>query len=162
MADPSVTINRITLEEIASVLEIQRDCYDEGYIEDSRTFTRMITVYPQGCLGVSVGDMLAAYVFFHPYRDDVVKPLDLSLVLNGTEDCMYLHDIAVHHRYRGMGLAGMLMERVDHETRRGGFEAQCLVAVQSSQDYWGNYGFKIVRTIEGYGKSQAYYMKRNL
>jgi ribosomal protein S18 acetylase RimI-like enzyme len=162
MADPLATINRITLTEIASVLEIQRDCYGEGYIEDSRTFTRMITAYPQGCLGATVGGILAAYAFFHPYRDNVVKPLDLALVLNGTEDCMYLHDIAVHHRYRGKGLARMLMERVDHETRGGGFEVQCLVAVQNSQEFWRKHGFNKVRMIESYGESPAYYMKRNL
>ncbi len=162
MADPHVTINRITSEEIASVLGIQRDCYGEGYIEDSRTFTRMIAAYPQGCLRVSVGDILAAYVFFHPYLENVVKPLDLALVLSGTEDCMYIHDIAVHHRHRGMGITRMLMERVDHETRRGGFNVQCLVAVQNSQDFWGKHGFKKVRSIESYGESPAHYMKRNL
>jgi ribosomal protein S18 acetylase RimI-like enzyme len=162
MADPTGTIQRITLNEIASVLKIQRDSYVEAYIENSRMFTQMISVYPQGCLGVSVGGMLAAYVFFHPYRDNLVKLLDLLLVLNGTEDYMYLHDIAVYHRYRGMGLARMLMERVDHETRREGFEVQCLVAVQNSQEYWKKYGFEILRTIEGYGKCPAFYMKRNL
>jgi len=162
MADPVVTINQITLEQIAFVLEIQMDCYDEGYIENSSTFTRMITAYPRGCLGASVDGILASYAFFHPYHDNVVKPLDLSLVLNGTEDCMYLHDIAVHHRYRGIGLTRMMMESVDHETRRGGFKVQCLVAVQNSQDFWRKYGFNIVRTIESYGESPAYYMKRNL
>ncbi len=162
MADPPVTINRITLEEIPSVLEIQRDCYGGGYIEDSRTFTRMIAAYSQGCLGATVGGILAAYVFSHPYRENVVKPLDLALVLNGAEDCMYLHDIAVHHRHRGKGLTRMLMERVDHETRRGGFEVQCLVAVQNSQEFWRKHGFKTVRMIESYGDSPAYYMKRNL
>ena len=162
MADPVVTLNRITLEHIADVLEIQRDCYDEWYIEDIGTFTRMITVYPRGCLGGSVDGILGSYAFFHPYHNDVVKPLDLSLVLNGTEDCMYLHDIAVHHKYRGMGLTRMLMESVDHETRRGGFKVQCLVAVQNSQDFWRKYGFKIVRTIESYGGSPAYYMRREL
>ena len=162
MADPVIGINRITLEDIPFVLEIQRDCYGEEYIEGSRTFTRMITVYPQGCLGVSVGGILVAYVFFHPYHEDVVKPLDLSLVLNGTEDCMYLHDIAVHHRYRGMSYTRMLMERVDDETRRGGFEVQCLVAVQNSQVFWRKHGFKMVRMIESYGESPARYMKRSL
>jgi ribosomal protein S18 acetylase RimI-like enzyme len=161
MVVPSVTINRIKLDEIGSVLDIQRICYGEGYLEDSQTFSRMIDVYPQGCLGVSVGGVLVGYVFFHPFHDNAVKPLDLSLVLDGTEDCMYLHDIAVHHRYRGMGLARMLMERVDRETRRDGFKAQCLVAVQNSQEFWEKYGFKTVRTSESYGGSPAHYMKRN-
>ncbi len=45
---------------------------------------------------------------------------------------------------------------------RGGFEVQCLVAVQNSQEFWGKYGFKTVRTIESYGESPAHYMKRIL
>jgi ribosomal protein S18 acetylase RimI-like enzyme len=61
-----------------------------------------------------------------------------------------------------MGLARMLMESVDQETRRGGFEVQCLVAVQNSQDFWKKYGFKIVRMVEGYGESPAYYMRARL
>ncbi len=162
MADPVASINRITLGEIAFVLEIQQDCYGDGYIEDSSTFTQMITIHPQGCLGVSVDSSLAGYVFFHPYRENVVKPLDFSLDLDGTEDCMYLHDMAVHHRYRGMGLTRILMEWVDHETRRRGFEVQCLVAVQDSRDFWRKYEFRTVRKIERYGEGPAYYMRRYL
>jgi GNAT superfamily N-acetyltransferase len=162
MADPHVTIHRITSDEVVNVLEIQRDCYGEGYLEGCRTFTRMIAAYPQGCLGVSVDGILAAYVFFHPYHENLVKPLDHALELNGTEDCMYLHDIAVHPRHRGKGITRMLMERVDQETRRGGFDVQCLVTVQNSHEFWGKHGFKIVRMIESYGESRAHYMKRNL
>ncbi len=162
MADSIVSINRVTLGEIAFVLDIQRDCYGEGYIEDSRTFTQMITIHSQGCLGVSVDGSLAGYVFFHPYRENVVKPLVFSLDLDGTEDCMYLHDMAVHHLYPGMGLTRMLMERVDHEMRRRGFEVQCLVAVQDSRDFWRKYDFRTVRKIVRYGEGPAYYMKRYL
>jgi GNAT superfamily N-acetyltransferase len=162
MADPVVSINRITLGEIAFVLDIQQDCYGEGYIEDSHTFTLMIAIHPQGCLGVNVDGSLAGYVFFHPYRENVVKPLDFSHNLDGTEDCMYLHDMAVHHRYRGMGLTRMLMERVDHETKRRGFEVQCLVAVQNSRDFWSKYEFITVRKIVRYGEGPAYYMIRYL
>jgi len=162
MVDSVISINQISLGEIESVLEIQRDCYGEGYIEDSGTFTRMIAVYPQGCLGVSVGGIRAGYVFFHPYHDNIVKPLDFQLALDGREDCMYLHDIAVHPRYRGMGLTRLLMEGFDRETRGEGFNVQCLVAVQGSQEFWRSNGFEVVREIESYGESPTYYMKRDL
>jgi len=122
----------------------------------------MIAIYPQGCLGVNVDGNLAGYVIFHPYRENVVKPLDFSLDLDGTEDCMYIHDIAVRRRYRGMGLTRMLMERVDHESKRGGFDVQCLVAVQDSRDFWRKFEFRTVRIIERYGEGPAYYMKRSL
>ena len=162
MAHPVGEIDRITSGEVTSVLEIQRDCYSEWYLEDSRMFEQMIAVYPQGCLGVKVDGVLAAYAFFHPYREDAVKPLDDSLTLDGGEDCMYLHDFAVHPRFRGMGFTRMLMERVDHETWNEGFDVQCLVAVQDSKGFWMNYGFEPVRQVEGYGGGPAHYMKRSL
>lgn len=162
MVDPEVSINRIVPSEIPLVLEIQRDCYGEEYIEDSVTFARMIAVYPQGCLGVSVGGNLAGYVFFHPFHENVVKPLDHPLALDGTEDCMYLHDIAVHPRYRGMAFTRALLERFDLETGNEGFNVQCLVSVQGSQEFWRNHGFEVVRKIEGYGETPAYYMIRDL
>lgn len=162
MAKPIVTINRITPEQIPFVLEIQRNSYSERYIENSHIFTQMITVYPQGSLGVWVEGIFAAYIFFHPYHSNRIKPLNLSLVLNGKEDCMYLHDMAVHQNYRGMAITRILMDRVDHETRRENFEVQYLVAVQNSRDYWIKYGFKTVTMIESYGENPAYYMKRNL
>ena len=161
MADPAVTINRIAPNEIASVLEIQRDCYGEGYIESGSTFTQMIAVYPQGCLGVSVDGVLAGYVFFHPFHENRVKPLDFSLALDGTEDCMYLHDLAVHQRYRGVGLTRALIESFDRETSCASFDVQCLTAVQGSRKFWRNHGFEVVRKIESYGEGPAYYMKRD-
>jgi ribosomal protein S18 acetylase RimI-like enzyme len=162
MSKPAIKVNRIKLEEIDFVLKIQKNSYIDKYLEKSHTFNRMITLYPKGCLGVCVVRILAAYIFFHPYRENQVKPLDLSLVLDGNEDCMYLHDIAVHHNYRGKGLSKILLERFDQETIRGGFNVQCLVAVQSSEDFWEKHGFKKEFIIENYGGAQAYYMKKIL
>jgi ribosomal protein S18 acetylase RimI-like enzyme len=162
MSEPVTSINRLNIGEIGLVQKIQKNSYKDEYLEKSHTFTRMITIYPQGCLGVSVENNFAAYIFFHPYHENEVKPLNFTLVLSEKEDCMYLHDLAVHRDYRGMGLTGILMERFDKETLLEGFHVQCLVAVQNSQEFWRKYGFKTEFIIENYGDTQAYYMKKYL
>ena len=162
MADSTIKIESITKIDVPFVLEVQSESYGETYIEDERVFIQMISVYPQGCLKVNVDGFFASYVFFHPYHNNMVKPLDSPLVLTGTEDCMYLHDLAVHRSYRRMGLTKILMEEVDNKTRKAGFSLQALTAVQNSHNFWRKHGFRIEREIESYGGSPAYYMKREL
>lgn len=152
----------IKLEQIEGVLNIQRHCYPQYYVENKDVFERMIAVYPSGCLGVSFNGILTGYVFFHPYYEDKIKPLNHSLRLDGSEDCMYLHDMAIQSEYRGMGLTRILMDKVDIETRNRKLTIQTLVAVQESHYFWKKYGFKPVNKIEKYGGSAAYYMKRRL
>lgn len=156
------TMHQLSTDDVSKVIEIQRDCYSEKYIEDYRTFLQMKIIYPWGCWGVKKDGSLAGYVFFHPYYDGAVKPLNHTLVPDGSEDCMYLHDIAIHHLYRGLKLSKMLLEQFDDETARRGYTIQCLVAVQNSHDFWGKRGFNIVRKIENYGRSPAHYMRRCL
>jgi N-acetylglutamate synthase-like GNAT family acetyltransferase len=105
---------------------------------------------------------LAGYVFFHPYYEDIVKALDSSLELSGEEDCMCLHDIAVRRRHRGSSVSGILVDEFNRDTVNKGFKVQCLVSVQSSRSFWERHGFKTVEKITGYGKGDAYYMKRRL
>jgi ribosomal protein S18 acetylase RimI-like enzyme len=120
----------------------------------------MKTVYPQGCWGIKNEGVLEGYIFFHPYYEGMIKPLDHILILNGSENCMYLHDIAIKPLYRGLQHSKKLLEKFNMETTRQGFTIQCLVAVQNSHDFWMKYGFNTVREIENYGEGPAFFMKK--
>jgi GNAT superfamily N-acetyltransferase len=156
-----ITANFITLDEIEEVIKIQKLSYSKLYWESGEIFARMVDVYPKGCIGLYANDLLSGYVFFHPYQEDRVKPLNHMFKLVGTEDCVYLHDLAILPDYRGLGLSRVLMDFVDLETCNIGFVTQCLVAVQGSHSFWHKYGFKIINEVENYGLS-AYYMKRRI
>jgi ribosomal protein S18 acetylase RimI-like enzyme len=156
-----ITTNFITSEKIEEVTKIQKLCYIKLYWESGETFTGMVDVYPKGCIGLYVNDLLSGYVFFHPYQEDRVKPLNHVFKLDGTEDCVYLHDLAIIPNYRGLGLSRILMDLVDLETCNIGFVTQCLVAVQGSHIFWQKYGFKKIKEVENYGL-HAYYMKRRI
>ena len=152
----------ISSDMLGDVLDIQRECYGYELVERKETFENMVNAYPHGCIGVFAGNQLAGYVFFHPYFEDRIKVLDSGLELSGEEDCLYLHDIAVGGRYRGSGLSGFLLDAFDRDTVNKGFNVQCLVSVQASHSFWERHGFKTVEKITGYGKGDAYYMKRRL
>jgi GNAT superfamily N-acetyltransferase len=152
----------ISRDMLEDVLLIQRECYKDELVERKETFANMMEVYPKGCIGAFIGNQLVGYIFFHPYFEDGGKALDSVLKLSGDEDCMYLHDIAVRRKHRGSGLSGFLLEEFNQDTVNKGFNVQCLVSVQSSHYFWERYGFKIIDMITGYGKGDAYYMKRRL
>ena len=156
-----ITTNFIALGEIEEATKIQKLCYNKLYWEGAETFARMVDVYPKGCIGLYVNDLLSGYVFFHPYQEDRVKPLNHVFRLNGAEDCVYLHDLAIHPNYRRLGLSRILMDLVDLETCNIGFVIQCLVAVQGSHSFWQKFGFKNIKEVENYGLN-AYYMKRRI
>jgi GNAT superfamily N-acetyltransferase len=162
MSDRKISIVPLTVEKINLVLEVQRDCYPLEYVESEETFNKIINVYPKSCLGICVHGFIGGYVFFHPYYEDKIKPLNFNLTLDGTEDCIYIHDLAVSSKYRGLGLTKLMMDKVDCETKKDGFTLQCLVAVQESKDFWERGGFRIVYKLEKYGLGPAYYMKRSI
>jgi ribosomal protein S18 acetylase RimI-like enzyme len=156
-----ISTNFITSDDIEEVTKIQKLCYNKLYWESCETFAGMVDVYPTGCIGLYVNDPLSGYVFFHPYQEDRVKPLNHVFKLDGTEDCVYLHDLAIHPNYRGLGLSKILMDLVDLETCNIDFVTHCLVAVQDSHSFWQRYGFKKIKEVENYGL-HAYYMKRRI
>lgn len=151
----------MTLDEIEEVTKIQKLCYNKLFWESGDSFAGMIAVYPKGCIGLYVNDLLSGYVFFHPYHEDRIKPLNHVFELVGTEDCVYLHDLAILPNYRGLDLSRILTDIVDLETCNSGFVTQCLVAVQGSYTFWQKVGFKIIKEVENYGH-HAYYMKRRI
>ena len=156
-----IITNFIKLNEVEEVTKIQKLCYNELFWETGESFAGMIDVYPRGCIGIFVNNIFSGYVFFHPYYKDQVKPLNHVFRLDGTENCVYLHDLAIHPNYRGLGLSRILIDRVDLESCRIGLLTQCLVAVQGSQSFWQKHGFKIIKEAKNYGHP-TYYMKKRI
>ncbi len=147
-------------EDIDDLLDIQRRCYTEEYIETGETFKGLIESYPDGNMLATVDGSAAGYIFFHPFFIGKVKDMNLSAVrLTGKEDCMYIHDMCVHPAFRGMGITRPLLEHLNNVTRKAGFSVQALVSVQQSRTFWESHGFAVSRNIT-YGGKPAYYMTR--
>jgi GNAT superfamily N-acetyltransferase len=149
-------------KDIDDLLDIQKHCYTDEYIETGETFKGMMGAYPDGSVLATVDGSAAGYIFFHPFFIGKVKDMNLSAVrLTGKEDCIYIHDMCVHPAFRGMGITKLLLGHLNNVTRGTGFSVQALVSVQQSRAFWERQGFAVSRSLT-YGGKPAHYMTRIL
>lgn len=149
-----------SLAHIAAVDKIQRLAYNPRYWEDRDAFLAMSTSYAKGARLLLVGGAPVGYVFAYPCVDGMVMPLNPRQVTKSEHsNCMYIHDLAVHPKFRGRGLGGRLLEQVDLMTVAEAYDMQTLTSVQGSDAFWIRKGFAAVMTVE-YAGSPANYMRR--
>lgn len=154
-------IRNLSLKDIDRVLEIQRICYSEDYLESREKFESILKLYPQGCFGLWQG-ALVAYLFSHPWRLGEYVPLDTPLErLPDVADCLYAHDISILPEHRGKGAGIALFSRALDLAKRERFRAIELVAVGRSWGFWSRLGFQGIRDLN-YGGRAAKFMVMDL
>jgi len=145
-------IKNLTLKDLEQVLEIQKACYHEDYLESREKFESILQLYPPGCYGIW-HEKLVGYLFSHPWRIGECVPLGTPIKkLPENADCLYLHDIAILPEFRGKGAGKALFSKVLDAAQR--FKAIELVAVQRSENFWKKLGFKEAKDIM-YGGRKA-------
>ncbi len=152
-------IRNLNNEDLLGVMNLQKQVYSKDLQEEITVFIQILNVFPEGVFGVFERDKLAGYLFSHPYLLNQSKPLNSQLFLTGTENCLYLHDMAISPNYQGKGLTKQLFERFLLTAKNNGFETQCLVAVQNSAIFWGKFGFKRMDDVNTSGYSNGIYMQ---
>ena len=136
-------LHELQSTDLPQILDVQKDAYREELLESGDTFSRIIVVFPRGCLGVFVDSRLVSYVFSHPWRSDRIVPLDdprTALPLDA--DCLYIHDLAVRKSYHGKGVGTCLVKALVCLAEESGFHRLALVAVQESEAFWERWGFR--------------------
>src|SRR4051794_31123331 len=126
-------IRQLTAQDIAAVLRVQKEAYHLELLERPESILSKMRLFPRGAMGFFDSDVLAAYVFCHPWQFGEVVPIDAvlqSLPINA--DCVYIHDLAVGSSYRGKGIAKSLLGAVFALGENLGITNYMLVAVQSS------------------------------
>ena len=157
-----IKTRQIVQEDLDAIMEIQEASYSKEYQEGRETFEKMFEGYPEGFKIVLVDDEIAGYVFYHPAFEDKLQDLnETTLEITGNENCMYLHDMAIHPKFRKLGLTRKLFECFDKATKEKGFRKQALVAVQGSSGFWEKYGFVVTKDVV-YGGLPSHYMKREI
>ncbi len=149
--------------DLPEVLRVQRNAYHEGLLEPSETFTKKLSLFPQGALGCFDDGALLAYIFCHPWVLGEIVPLRAeSLELPEQPTCMYIHDLAVDQYSRGRGLAARLVNEVFELARAMRLPACTLVSVQGSERFWETLGFTCSRELEYLPDIRAHYMVKSM
>ena len=84
-----------------------------------------------------------AYLIALPVRWPNFPALNAEPLPSQAADTLYLHDLALHPRARGSGVATRLVNQVLVSARQAGLQQAALIAIQGSVPFWQRFGFAV-------------------
>lgn len=137
-------LRNLRVDDIPGLLEVQRACYGDDFIEDEAVFARRIASASNCSVVLQHDDGVCAYLAAYRSRVGQVTPLHGDFAApEQAPDTLYLHDMAVLPAFAGQGLARMLVDMLWRMARAQGLAHSALVSVQGSQPYWERKGYAI-------------------
>jgi GNAT superfamily N-acetyltransferase len=148
---------------------IQTCCYSASMLETAAVFAGRLRAAPDWIWGIQDDDGLCAYLFTYPTRLGRLAPLNSDFHPASDGDTLYLHDLAIHPRARGLGLAQRLIRHAWAQARSAGLGHSALISVQDSERFWAAHGYRTRTDLDdrqraclaGY-EQPARYMARTL
>ncbi len=154
-------------EDMADVCRISKSCYSPELAESLEALKGKYALGRGTCVIVEIRGEIAGYIIAYPAAQWHIGKLD-AVSEPGEPECLYLHDIAVDSRWRGMGLANRMYGTVEEKARALGLKSMALVSVQGSRGIYEKWGFHCVEphseylaAFNTYG-DDAFYMIREL
>ena len=161
MAESKIMIKQLSKVHLKQIIEIQKSCFQNFHEEDMSVYETFINVFPEGAWGAFYEDRLIGHIFFHPYKNQMEKPLNSKLVLTGEEDSMYLHEIAILHQYRSHGISNLLLNKFNEISVKYQMLNQSLVSVENSLEFWKKKGFSIIKKAGANNYLDGYLMSKH-
>ena len=133
----------LQLDDLPGLLQVQRACYGDEYVEGSEVFARRIASAANCSLVLEREGSVCAYLAAYRSRSGKVTPLHGDFEAVSAPDTLYLHDMAVHPDFVGQGLAHALLQRMRDLAKDAALPYSGLVSVQGSQAYWTRQGYEL-------------------
>ncbi len=166
----SGTICPMRHEDLDQVMDIQRECYEDKYVESVESFRSKLEQSPESCLVVRDAREVLAYFFSVPCLKESLPSLnDRSFKVPPNPDCFYLHDMAIRKKARGAGLPESLFGAVEKIARKNGVACFRGFSVQGTVEKWKRQSFTVVtcmsaelrEKLSGFGHD-AYLIERTV
>ena len=120
----NVVVRPMVSSDLDAVLDIQRACYGEGFLEGADVITRRIAS-PVGLSCVTErGGRVCAYLAAYASHPGKLTPLHGDFEAMPLPSILYLHDLAVHPQAAGLGLAQALVRHLWTQAWRWGWPPQ--------------------------------------
>ena len=133
----------LQLDDLPGLLQVQRACYGDEYVEGAEVFARRIASTVNCSLVLECEGVVCAYLAAYRSRAGKVTPLHGDFEAISAPDTLYLHDMAVHPDFAGQGLAHALLQRMRDLAKHAALPCSGLVSVQGSQAYWARQGYEL-------------------
>lgn len=164
-----VLLRPMALADLPAVLDIQRLCYGEGFLESAAILTQRLQSLGNLSCVAERGGVVCAYLAAYRSRPGKLTPLNGGFDTVAQPHTLYLHDLAVAPQAAGQGLAQRLVEHLWIQGRSEGLVYSALVSVQGSQVFWERMGYRMQvlddpaqqQNLASYG-ADAFYMVKPL
>ncbi len=141
-----VSIRLMQQADLPAVIALQDSCYSDVLYEPPALLAARLASAAQSCwLAENTAGELLAYLFSYPSRLGKITFLATAFDVAKMPELLYLHDMAVSEKARGLGLARALLAKAEQFSHSLSLHQLGLVAVQGSVSYWQKQGF-IVQT----------------
>jgi GNAT superfamily N-acetyltransferase len=138
----------MAVADIPGVLTIQQDAYTEYFHEPAAIIAARFADHPDTAWIAERRGEICAYLVAYPSRLGKVNPLHASFAVLDKVDCLYLHDLAIHSRAQGSGIARQLISAAQVYADSCALKAIALTAVQGSQSFWARFGFELYEDLD--------------
>lgn len=151
--------------DIDAVVALGNDIHQD-HQEQPAVFHNRFTLFPQGIwLAEDADGTLLAYAVSHPLGLHASVPLDTILPGPLAREVLYIHDVAVSPRARGLNLGQRLLGRLEQVAVTEDLPLLALTALDGLAPYWARFGFSEVTVpalaakLASYGAGAAYMVK---
>lgn len=159
----------LNLADLPDLDLIQTHCYSASMLESTEVFADRLQAAPDWIWGMQDDAGLCAYLFTYPVCQGHLSPLNSGFRPAADGDTLYLHDLAIHPRARGHGLAHRLIRHAWDYAKTSGLVHSALISVQDSERFWAAQGYRTrtdlndhQRTCLASYEQPARYMTRTL
>ena len=140
-------IRSMAERDLDAVLAIQSSCYTEVAPETLHSIRAKLVASSTTCFVAVASGEVVGYLIALPWEFANPPVLNLERCeLPQRPDCLYLHDLAVVPKARGLGVGVKLVETFFKVLERLRLPRAALIAVQGSSAYWERFGFQIAST----------------
>lgn len=135
-----------------------------AYPESPEIFAERLDLFPAGCRIAVADGVTVGYAVMHPARLGRPPALDSLLgALPAGADVLYLHDVALLPRARGLGLGEAVTASAHALAAQGRLQRLALTATPEALSYWERRGFVrfdadkgLTATLASYGEEMVY------
>jgi len=141
-------VTKISENSWKGILSVQEEAYTGVPPEDVNVLKSKWKASPETCFLFQTDDKdIVAYLLAHSWNSSEPPKLFKELPENLSGDVLYLHDLAVATRGRGLGVGKKLFKKLLETATSMKFKMVLLVAVQGSEGFWLSLGFLEVKNV---------------
>ena len=167
---PAVQYRAMQTLDLNGAMQVQTECHVPDNLENLTTMTQRLRASPDTAWVAEWNGEVCAYLVGYRSHMAHIPPLGSPFTSAQQPNCLYLHDLAVSPRARGLGVSQGLLDLAWSLAKQEALHHLALVSLNSSLAFWERHGFAIQSdlspeqhsTLTSYADGPACYMSREV